>query len=169
MKIQAIKSLTLVMVIVLCLQACKNSEKNTNASKTQAATTESSYDNSGKVSSATEAQEPETPKYDATAGVKENLITAQNSKMKLRVDLMEDDSYRLLTWKADKTQTDQPDKDIAKGKIVDEGSWGRAMSFTSEGVTYQLTDYSPAGDPSVNLILKKGGNLVESTILKTSN
>ncbi len=113
------------------------------------------------------SDKPQEPPYNPDMGVKENILQAENSKQLLRVDRMDDGSYRYLCWTGDKDESKKPTTSISGGELVDEGSWGRALKFVSEGITYQLTDYTPAGDPSVNLILKKGNTLKSSTILKT--
>ncbi len=155
--------LTCTCLVVMMMAAC--SQNDTSQTEAATAATTDMHQNS---SVATEP-EIEVPKYDADAGVKEHLITADNSKMHLRIDKMQDDSYRMVSWNTNSTELDEPEQEIQNGKIVDEGSWGRAMSFDSDAGTYQITDYSAAGDPSLNLILKKGGNLVESTMLKVKN
>ncbi len=109
----------------------------------------------------------ETPRYDPGLGVKSNLVLASNSIYTIRVDEMNDGDYRYISWDPDQKTVDSPKMIIYNGALVDEGSWGRAFSFDHDGITYQLTDYTAAGDPSVNLILKKGSNLQKSTILKS--
>ncbi len=126
------------------------------------------------ISHPTTENAPENPvvaekaSYDPQIGTKENIISAKNSSNTVRVDKMDDGRYRLLSWSSEQKPSDTPETIINDGKMTDEGSWGRAMQFDQDGLIYQLTDYSPAGDPTINLILKKGGNLQKSTILKST-
>lgn len=110
---------------------------------------------------------PEEPSFDSEAGVADNVVLCENSKYTIRVDRMNNNNLRYACWNKPKLMSETPSLELDNGKLRDEGSWGRAYSFSNNGWEYQITDYTPAGDPTINVILKQGGTLKENIILKS--
>lgn len=101
---------------------------------------------------------------------KSPVLEWQTKKFRVRIDLMEDDSYRYAVWKVAASTSSKPDLILSNGEKNFDGSGGNhSYVFLNGHYTYECavtalgTDLSP---PGVLSVYKGDGLILQQPVLK---
>jgi hypothetical protein len=94
--------------------------------------------------------------YQTVKEWKRNLIVCETDKFLIRVDIMEDDEFRYVSWSKPKKINDKPDLIVFKGVQDFQGTMGGvSYTFKNDGYYYQIDQRDMAeSDDDVGLFLK---------------
>ncbi len=103
--------------------------------------------------------------YSAINDFKNPVLILKTSKFKIRIDEMNDGSYRYASWPINKEMNEKPDLILYKGKVTFDGSGGNHSYKFKNGIyVYEciINVIGTADTPPASLIVYKG----EKEVLK---
>ncbi|GEM_PF-273595 len=84
------------------------------------------------------------------------IYLLKTKKFKVRIDQLDDDTYRYASWSADSEMTSQPDLVLSNGEVRYDGSGGNhAYRFKNGIYTYEVYVYAIGGDVPAELNVYK--------------
>jgi len=96
--------------------------------------------------------------YESIKDFKEPIFVWETKKFRIRVDKLEDDTYRYASWEIGKGQNEKPDLILTNGEIVFNGNGGNHEFLFKSGAFEYKCDVivlGTAASPSGYLIIAK--------------
>jgi len=108
--------------------------------------------------------------YESINDFKEPIFVWETKKFRIRVDKLEDNTYRYASWEIRKGQNEKPDLILTNGEIVFNGSGGNhEYLFKSGAYVYNchiIVLGTTASPPGYLIVTKNGTEILKEKVIK---
>ncbi len=166
-------TLSIAVILGICLYSCTNPEKKnqTTQKKTALSDPEKEVNPTFKTTDTIDTTEAEQVVIETQSPVLSNIIYADNEKITIKVDELENNDIRYTSWNKPKDIADEPDLTLYNGEIEKQDSPGRThFIFKNEDWKYIVEDYILGErDEDLGIFLKSLKNNVQKERTKLND
>lgn len=108
--------------------------------------------------------------YESIKDFKEPIFVWETKKFRIRVDKLENDTYRYASWEISKGQNEKPDLILTNGEIVFNGSGGNHEYLFKSGVfeykCHVIVLGTAASPPGYLIVTKNNTEILKEKVIK---